>query len=358
MELTFGMRVVFAGWNRPDVIVLVSPALIATGLAAARCRLSRKRVPCLIWVQDLYSRGVVETSMAVGPVARLALRLESAILGQADGVVAIHERFRTYITAALNIADREVRVIRNWTHLPSAPATGQQELREKLGWKDDETIVLHAGNMGKKQGLENVVAAARLAEAGNSTVRFVLMGDGNQRQALELAAEGIRSISFVDSLPDAEFQTALTAADVLLVNELPGVKDMSVPSKLTSYFNAGVPVLAATDSGSVTAEEIAAAAAGIRVDADKPAALVSASEMLGSDMDFSRKLGENGLRFRQLTLSEAAAMANYDEFIHSFVPALRKKPARSIPFNLRAPIYTRAPRKLAHFILSHLWGAK
>lgn len=338
LELTFGLRVVAAGWDRPDVIVLVSPALISTGLAAMRARLSRKRTPCLIWVQDLYSRGVVETSMATGPFARLAIRLESAILGSADGVVAIHERFRTYITDTLGIADRDVCVIRNWTHLPPAPATGQQDLREKLGWKDDETIVLHAGNMGKKQGLENVVAAARLAEAGNSAVRFVLMGDGNQRPALERAAEGIGNISFVDSLPDAEFQTALTAADVLLVNELPGVKEMSVPSKLTSYFNAGVPVLAATDPSSVTAEEVASAAAGVRVDADNPAALVAAAEALGSDERFSRELGENGLKFRQLTLSEATAMAQYDDLIHSFKPAGRLKPA--------------------HFILSHIWGAK
>ncbi|MDQ0819794.1 colanic acid biosynthesis glycosyl transferase WcaI [Arthrobacter sp. V4I6] len=288
-----------------------------------RARLSRKRTPCLIWVQDLYSRGVVETSMATGPFARLAIRLESSILGSADGVVAIHERFRTYITDTLGISGREVRVIRNWTHLPPAPATGQQDLRERLGWKDHETIVLHAGNMGKKQGLENVVAAARLAEAGNSAVRFVLMGDGNQRPALELAAAGIGNISFVDSLPDAEFQTALTAADVLLVNELRGVREMSVPSKLTSYFNAGVPVLAATDPGSVTAEEIVSAAAGVRVDADNPAALVAAAEALGSDESFSRELGENGLKFRQLTLSEATAMAKFGDFIHSFIPAGR-----------------------------------
>lgn len=338
MELTFGLRVVAAGWDRPDVIVLVSPALISTGLAAVRARLTHRSTPSLIWVQDLYSRGVVETSMATGRFARLAVRLEAGILRRADGVVAIHERFRAYITDTLAVSGREVRVIRNWTHLPPAPTTGQQDLRDKLGWKRNETIVLHAGNMGKKQGLENVVAAARLAQAGNSPVRFVLMGDGNRRRPLELAAAGLRNLSFVDSLPDIEFQTALTAADILLVNELPGVKEMSVPSKLTSYFNAGIPVLAATDSGSVTAEEIASAAAGVRVDAGNPAALVAAAEALGSDKPYSRQLGQNGLKFRQLNLSEATAMAEYDDFIRNLIPVRRIKPA--------------------HLVFSHLWGAK
>ncbi|MET4093956.1 hypothetical protein [Arthrobacter sp. UYCu712] len=122
------------------------------------------------------------------------------------------------------------------------------------------------------------------------------------------------------------------------MNELPGVREMSVPSKLTSYFNAGVPVLAATDAGSVTAEEIASANAGVRVDADDPTALLEAAEALGTDKILSRKLGQNGIKFRQMTLSEAIAIAQYDDLIQSFAPAGGLKPAQ--------------------IILSHLWGAK
>lgn len=324
MEFTFGLHVLAANWGKPDIVVLVSPALISTGLASLRAHLTRKKIPFLIWVQDLYSRGIVETNMATGPVARLALRMESAVLGSANGVVTIHERFRTYMAGSLGLAQQEIRVIRNWTHLPDAPRSGQEPFRKKVGWKDDDVIVLHAGNMGKKQGLENVIAAARIAEAKNSRVRFVLMGDGNQRPALELAAAGIRNVTFLDSLPDEEYQAALTAADALLVNELPGVKDMSVPSKLTSYFNAGVPVIAATDPSSVTAQEIAAANGGLRVDADDAGALVEAAERLSQDKSLARTLGANGLKFREVTLSEDVAIAKYDDFIHSFTSSRRR----------------------------------
>ncbi|WP_346957735.1 glycosyltransferase family 4 protein [uncultured Arthrobacter sp.] len=338
MEFTFGARALAADWDTPDVILLVSPALISTGIATIRARFSVKRPPCLIWVQDLYSRGVVETDLATGPFARLAIRLEAAILGHADGIVAIHERFRQYLTDTLRLSRQHVSVIRNWTHLPPAPSAGQRDLRERLGWKTDGIIVLHAGNMGKKQGLENVIAAARVAEKTSSRVQFVLMGDGNQRDDLEMAARGLRNISFVDPLPDAEFQIALTAADVLLVNELAGVKDMSVPSKLTSYFNAGVPVLAATDAGSVTAEELAAAGAGVRVDADDPAALLEAAETLGSDKTLAKRLGQNGLSFRQSTLSEATAVAKFDDLFQSYISAGLPRPEE--------------------IVVSHQWGTK
>lgn len=317
MELSFGLRLFFARWNKPDVVLVVSPALFSCALAILRVRLRPNRPAVGIWIQDLYSRGVVETGTGGGRLARFATAVESRILCSVDGVAAIHERFKRHMVNALGVPAGRVEVIRNWTHLPASPTSGIQEIRATLGWDSTDIVVLHAGNMGKKQGLENVIEAARIADARGSAVRFVLMGDGNQRKHLESLAGGIQSISFVDSLPDLDFQRALAAADVLLVNELPGVKDMAVPSKLTSYFNAGVPVIAATDEGSVTAFEIENSGGGVRVDAADPLSLVETAEALNREPSVRAKLAANALRFRHETLSEAAAVAHYDDFITS-----------------------------------------
>ena len=317
MELSFGLRLIFARWNKPDVVLVVSPALFSCALAILRVRMRPNRPAVGIWIQDLYSRGVVETGTGGGGLARFATAVESRILCSVDGVAAIHERFKRHMVNALGVPAGRVEVIRNWTHLPASPTSGIQEIRATLGWDSRDIIVLHAGNMGKKQGLENVIEAARIADARGSAVRFVLMGDGNQRKHLESLARGVERISFVDSLPDLDFQCALAAADVLLVNELPGVKDMAVPSKLTSYFNAGVPVIAATDEGSVTAFEIENSGGGVRVDAADPLSLVETAEALNREPSVRAKLAENALRFRHETLSEAVAVAHYDDFITS-----------------------------------------
>ena len=86
----------------------------------------------------------------------------------------------------------------------------------------------------------------------------VLLGVGARWRALQEQARGLRSMEFVDPLPDGRFEDALAAADLLLVNEKPGVLDMCVPGKLTSYFAAGRPVLAATDPRSGAAAEVSA----------------------------------------------------------------------------------------------------
>lgn len=317
MELSFGVRLMFARWHKPDVVLLVSPALFSSALALlrVRCRLNRPAVG--IWVQDLYSRGMVETGTGGGRAANVAASIESWILKSVDGVVAIHDRFKRHIVEVLGVSEADVRVIRNWTHVPASPTTGRDELRARLGWAADDIVVLHAGNMGKKQGLGNVVDAARLAQGRQSRVRFVLMGDGNQRISLEAMAHGLTHLQFVRPLPGRDFMQALAAADILLVNELPGMKDMAVPSKLTSYFNAGRPVIAATDAESVTAHEIHASGGGIRVDAADPEALLDAAEALGTDRKTAEFLGSEGLKFRHETLSEHVAIGHYDEFVSS-----------------------------------------
>jgi colanic acid biosynthesis glycosyl transferase WcaI len=317
MELSFGIRLFFAHWHKPDVVLVVSPALFSSALAILRVRLRRKGPAIAIWIQDLYSRGVSETGTGGGRLAAIATRLESIIIRSTDGVAAIHERFKRHMIEGLDVPASSIQVIRNWTHLPPSPTAGIAEMRSRMGWARDEIVVLHAGNMGKKQGLENVINAAKIAEARNSKVRFVLMGDGNQRHSLEKIAEGLSKVSFVDPLPGSDFQCALAAADLLLVNEMPGIKDMAVPSKLTSYFNAGVPVIAATDDGSVTAYEIENSGGGVRVDAADPEALLAIAESLGHDTARAAQLGTNGLRFRTETLSKASAVAHYDEFITS-----------------------------------------
>ncbi|MBY6709490.1 glycosyltransferase [Rhodococcus sp. BP-241] len=328
MEASFGARSVRSGWNSPDVLLCVSPTLISTAMAITRARLSPRRPAVGVWVQDLYSLGVVETGAMDGRGARAAARFESEILRAADGVSVIHDRFRDHVTSNLQVDPAKVEVIRNWTHIQPMGTIDKEAVRRSFGWAEDETIVLHSGNMGAKQGLENVVEAARLADAESRRVRFVLMGDGNQRPQLEAAAVGVSRLQFVRPLPDLEFRSALAAADVLLVNEKPGVAEMAVPSKLTSYFTSGNPVLAATDPTSTTAHEIRASGAGVHIGSGDPRELLDTALAIGSDDVSSRRFGDAGRRYCTRVLSEDYAIDRYEGWLRRLAAA-RRSPART-----------------------------
>lgn len=320
MELSFGIRVMLARWGKPNVILSLSPALFATGMTVIKARITG--VPIGVWVQDIYSRGLEETTGNHSFLLKIMKLVEGRILRSASGVAVIHERFRKYLVDELGVHDENVRVIRNWSHVTVPEKVDRDSFRESLGWKHDEIIALHAGNMGVKQDLGNIIAAAREAAAKGSNVRFVLMGDGNQRKALEAQAEGISNLSFLAPLPDPEFVLALQAADVLIVNELPGVKEMSVPSKLTSYFATGQPIVAATESDSATADEIRSSGAGLHVQSGNPPALLAAIERLAADTDLASRCGASGISYAKEVLSAKRATIEFSEWLSTLANSI------------------------------------
>lgn len=315
-ETTFGLRQIFSRWGRPSAMVVISPALLSSALVRLRSLLTHRGTPFVVWVQDLYALGVVETGQGSGLTARVLRQVEGWLLRSASRVVVIHDRFAARVHEDFGVPRDRIEVIRNWTHLAALPSVNVQDVRRRYGWADDETVVVHTGNMGVKQGLQHVVDAGRLAHDRGEKVKFVLVGNGAQRESLEQRINARpTSTVIVPPLDDRAFAEVLQAADILLVNELPGVSEMAVPSKLTSYFASGRPVLAATDAAGITAQEVLAAEAGIVVAAGEPAALLEGAKRLASDSDYSERLSRNGKRYRETVLDETFAIDRFDSLL-------------------------------------------
>ncbi|STZ42266.1 group 1 glycosyl transferase [Mycolicibacterium gilvum] len=275
----------------------------------------------IIWVQDIYTLGLEETGEGGGLAAWVTRRVEGATLRSADKVVVIHDRFADYLRNELAVESRKIAVIRNWAHLPDRDVVDSSEAKSALGWPVDTTLAVHTGNMGAKQGLENIIEAARLADAENAPVHFILVGDGSERQKLCELARGISRLTFVGSLNDESYSLALSAADILLVNEKPGVAAMAVPSKLTSYFHAGRPVVAATDSEGISASEVFASGAGVVVPAGQPRLLLEKILAMRENPEIMAEFGSNGRLYRQAILGRDAAIQRWSELLTELLTA-------------------------------------
>jgi colanic acid biosynthesis glycosyl transferase WcaI len=298
--------------RRADVVVAVSPVLLSLVPAVLLRRLRGYRLGVLI--QDLYGAALAETGLGGSRLTRATAWLEVALLRRADAVVVIHEVFRARLVAAGVPAER-IRIIPNWSHLSVPETVDRAAERARLGWADDEVIALHAGNMGVKQGLEGLVDTARLAAERGSRVRVVLLGDGSRREALMAHAAGVPTITFLDPLPDGRFEAALAAADVLLLHEKPGVVEMSVPSKLTSYFTAGRPVVAATDERSGAAALMRDSGAGRIARSGDAASILDAVEEVAADPCAAAGMGARGRAYATAHLAGASSLARYEEWV-------------------------------------------
>jgi glycosyltransferase involved in cell wall biosynthesis len=171
--------------------------------------------------------------------------------------------------------------------------------------------------MGHKQGLENVLECARTANGSCRRLLFLLMGDGNQRSHLEDLAKrhAIPNLRFLPIQPPDVFQSTLAAADILLVNQRGAVSDMSLPSKLTSYFAAGRPIIAAVQQASETAREIEASGGGLVVPPDEPGVLLEAVRRLSNEEGWRLQMGESARAWSMAKLSKAAALDGYEQLL-------------------------------------------
>ena len=323
-ELSFGLRLLFSRIGRTPTTVAVSPPLFATAMVVLRHQLTPGRRRLIIWVQDIYTLGLAEIGEGSRLARRIAQWLESHTFRAADLVVVIHDRFKEFVTQELEVPASKVVVVRNWTHLPAWEAVDRTTARRQLGWPQEGTLAVHTGNMGAKQGLVNLIDAARLAQERAAPVHFLLVGDGTERQTLESLARDIANVTFIAPLDADAYRLALAAADVLLVNEKPGVASMAVPSKLTSYFSAGRPIVAATDPTGIAASEITAAQAGVVVPAGDPESLLQAIINLRCDTAAAARFGLNGQAYRASVLDQGAAIRRWAELIDELgEPAIR-----------------------------------
>jgi len=323
-EATFLLHGALSRPERPDVVFGVIPSL--SGGLLARFFAARAHAPYGLIFQDLMAPAARQSGIGGGArVAGATATLERWAVAKAQTVAIASESFRPYLEE-IGVEEGRIVDLPNWSHL-GAPTADRAATRDRLGWPADHAVVLHAGNMGLKQGLEQVVEAARRADAVAAPVMFVLMGDGSQRAALEAQARGIDRLRFLAFQPEEAVPNILDAADIFLVSERATVIDMSLPSKLTSYFAAGRPIVAAVPPDGSTAGEILRSGAGVIAqigDADELNRVVA---RLREDPEWAASLGAAGRRYAESTLDSASAHARIDRLLEQTLTAGKPTPA-------------------------------
>lgn len=300
------------GLGRQDLVLGILPSLSDGVLAVGLAR--KHGAPLALLVQDLVGQSAAQSGISGGgKVVGVTRSIEGWVARQARGIAVVAEGFRRPLEE-LGVKSDRIHRVRNWTHIN--PGTQSREAtRKRLDLPLDKLICLHAGNMGLKQGLENLVGTARLAYTSSPELLFVLMGDGNQRSMLEEHAAGLPNLRFLPPQPEEDFPNVLSAADILLVNQRPTVTDMSLPGKLTSYFASGQPVVAAVSPTSETARELTGSDVGLVVDAGQPELLLRAIQRLANNPEEATRLGARGQTFARTNLTGEASLARLEQFL-------------------------------------------
>ena len=314
MEIDFGLRTMASGKLAGQRLILASPAMISSAMTLAWVKMRFPKTKVIVWVQDLYEQGLNEISGKPSILSKLVISLENWMLANADRVVFAHPGF----LAAKNIdisESEKFRSVGNWSQFKYDPAEQSSSTRAKYGVTKSK-VVLHIGNLGVKQGLINVLSSANLAQEKSADIQFVFVGGGNQLDSIKRTASklGLSNFLIIPPVSEVELSNLLNMADIFLVHEQAGVKEMSIPSKLTTYFLAGKPVLVCSDKDSLAAKTVLDHGIGFWVKSGDPIALLSRIETL--ELEKSKKVSKAARIYAEENMGKNQALAKLISIIN------------------------------------------
>ncbi len=150
----------------------------------------------------------------------------------------------------------------------------------------DKFLVIHAANMLQHKGFNITVGAAKLLQSSAPSIHICLLGDGIERQSLELQAEGLTNISFEGE--QSNMGDWFTAADLQVH---PSYSE-GLGSVLLEGMEAGLPIIA-TNAGGIP-DIIEHNVTGLLIEAGNSQELAEAIIRVSEDEKLRENFVKNG----------------------------------------------------------------
>ena len=130
----------------------------------------------------------------------------------------------------------------------SVDADTRKIIREKYGIPIDKKVFVYGGNLGKPQGIPFLVKCLEKCR-DIEEVFFLIVGDGTEYHLLGdyVEKEKPTRVKLMRRLPKEDYDTLVGACDVGMIFLDHRFTIPNFPSRLLSYMQAKLPVLAATD---------------------------------------------------------------------------------------------------------------
>jgi glycosyltransferase involved in cell wall biosynthesis len=206
-----------------------------------------RAIPYIFEVRDLQPRGVIAHGYIKNYFAKKFLFwLEKLTYDQAVGIVALTTDMKDYIDRVTKKPAKTITVPNCSDNDIFKPLkdTEKQKVRAELGW-ENKFIVIHAGAMGKVNGLYRIVEVASRVQ-GHHEICFIFIGEGREKPRLEQLVKNLKlnNVIFMNPLPKSDLAKVLPAADVGLVSidKMPHMQ-FNCANKFFDTLACGMPVL-------------------------------------------------------------------------------------------------------------------
>ncbi len=308
---------------RPDIVWTVEPTAFTAPTAWLAARLGGSTA-CL-HIQDLEIEAalglrMLEKSWLIGA----STWLYGWLLKRFDHVSTISEQMREQLPS-YGIDPKRCSMFPNWVDTEALrPLEEPSPFREELGLSPDKIVALYSGNMGSKQGVDNLAEVARhLADLPN--LHFVFAGDGSLRGDVEAMTADLPNVTMIPLQPNERFNDLLNLADIHLLPQRQSTVSFALPSKFGGMMASGRPAVVQAEDGELAT---VAGKCGIVVLPGDAKAMAEAVRRLVLDPALRRNLGKMARRYAELHLARDAILSRHEQQLYEGIARRARRRSR------------------------------
>ncbi|MGN1401816.1 MAG: glycosyltransferase family 4 protein [Bacillus sp. (in: firmicutes)] len=237
-----------------DLVIYSTPPI--TLRAAIKYVKKRDTAKTYLLLKDIFPQNAVDLGMLTktgvkSPLYYYFRKKEKKLYELSDYIGCMSEANKAFILKHNpKIRHSNIEICPNSIEIKTIAKTTkhQEEIRAKYGIPMNKTIFIYGGNLGKPQGVDFLVQCLK-ANSLNKEVFFIITGSGTEYNVLEkyMNEEKPPHAKLFDYIPKNDYQSLVNSCDVGLIFLDRRFTIPNFPSRLLSYMEASIPVLAATD---------------------------------------------------------------------------------------------------------------
>ena len=297
-----------------QVIVLTNPAFFMLFMPVVRFFTGCKYHILVhdIFPENLSSLGKVNQSSVF---YKLLKKVFDKAYSKADSLISIGNDMSKVLAAKVN-GKTPISLIPNWADVNDVRPQVKEETetyKKIQDFAEGRVLFQFAGNLGKAQGLDNLMNAIDKVETDNA--RFLFVGAGAKLDDINKFAEGhdnTYSFGFVSRSQQNDF---LNACDVGIVTLADGMYGLGVPSKSYNIMATGHPILYVGEEDSEVAMFVKKYDIGWVVKPNDPIALKNQIEEIIKERDTLKQKGIKAREVAEKVYGKDVVLEQYYQFI-------------------------------------------
>ena len=245
-------------------------------------------------------------------IFKLLQKLDNSTCCLADELVVLSHDMASTLKSRKDSDKLQPNIINNFL----LEKFDHEKQNDTFDFPQGKFVILFAGNIGKFQNLDKLIAAAQILK-DNNDIQFWILGDGVAKNALKEQAGKLlsKTVFFLPFVHHSIAQEMMAKADLNVISLKPDIYRVSYPSKTFSIVASASAILGLVEEESELGTMIAEKNIGYVVNPTLPSDIAKTIETAYNNQDQISAYRENSAELHQSKLSKEIRLQQWSDLV-------------------------------------------